>query len=966
MTPLDPTLLDALSGRVSGEVLADDLTRAMYSTGAGLYQLLPLGVVRPLDREDLVRALAWARENGVSVTLRGAGTGAADGCLGTGLIVDLSCHMGRETEIDVHEDTVTVPAGATYAAVNKALAPFGRHLPPDPPTGDYATIGGLIATNASGVTTVRHGAIVDAVESLELVLADGTVLETTRADVRQAAFKEHMAGEGREPALYRHVYDLLREHRGLVRSRTPDLRANASGYRVERALRRGVIDLAPLLAGSEGTFGAVTRATLRTVERPAVSGAILFYFETPQLAADSVRPLLDMEPCSVEMADARSLEPVRVHRPDLAHFLREKAQTVLIVEFDGEDNDEVIPKLLETQRLLADEGGPALDSVLATAEPDVDEARALRKAALHVLPRPGDARRPARFVDDLAVPPDMVSSCVHGLTEVMRRHGVDVVLGGHVGHGHLSARPLLDLKDGEDIRRMREIAEEVFGMVVDMGGTLSSGNGDGRPRTEFLRLQYGDLCDVFAQLKSAFDPDGLLNPGVKVGGERGTLVSNLRHGGEPFPRPVSPVLIYDDETLDEAVGRCHGCGACRALSEEVAMCPVYKALEVEEAAPRAKANILRHLLTNPGVLPPEDELVADLTRLTDLCLNCHMCSVECPSGMDVARLMVELRARRAERGGLARDEKLAKLWPRLLPMLATFPALGNFVMRNRFFRYLGERVFGLAARREIPRFRPLEARGRHKPTLTRAREHVVYFTGADVDCCHPEVSRCTLDVLIRNGAEVEVMSGTETGAERMVYGDVAGARKVVEKNVRKLAPLVDEGFRVVSTDPAVTLFFREYMLRCTDTPEARAVAGAAFDLMQFLLSLHRAGRLDTRFRAVPVPLAYHAPCHLRALRIGRPALELLRLVPELPVLDLNAGCCGMAETFGLRRKNFELSMLIGRPLFERLKGLDVRYGLTECGACAMQLQQGSGKRVLHPIQVLHRAYGLPEEGMESW
>ena len=200
----------------------------------------------------------------------------------------------------------------------------------------------------------------------------------------------------------------------------------------------------------------------------------------------------------------------------------------------------------------------------------------------------------------------------------------------------------------------------------------------------------------------------------------------------------------------------------------------------------------------------------------------------------------------------------------------------------------------------------------------------------------------------------------------MIYGDINGARKAIEKNVKRLGPLVKDGFRVVCTDPRTTLFFRRDMLDCVDSPEAAAVAAASFDLMQFLLSLHRAGRLDTRFRAVAFALAYHAPCHLRALQIGKPSVELLRLIPELPIADLDGGCCGMAGTFGLRKKNYDLSMLIGRPLFEQIKGLEVRYGLTECSSCAMQLHQGSGKRFLHPIQVLHRAYGLPEQGMESW
>ena len=966
MTLLDTTVLDDLARAISGDVLADDLARAMYSTAAGIYQITPLGVVRPRDRDDIIKTLAWCRANTVPVTMRGGGTGPADSCLGSGLIIDTSAYMGRRADVDVHDETITAPPGATYAALNEALASFGRYLPPDPPAGESCTIGGMIATNAAGVRSGKYGSIIDYVESLELVMADGSVIETSPLDVRQAAFKELVAGDGPKAQLHKALYDLLRDNRALTRSKMPKLAVNSSGYRLDRALAHGILDVGRLVTGSEGTLAVVTKATLRTVEPPPMSGTIVLYFENVQLAADSIRPILDHGPCSVELIDARALDLVRAGRPDLAHFLRPSAQSVLIVEFDGEDNDEVIPKLMDTQRLIAEEGGTASDALMLTAEPDIEEARSLRRAAVNILHNIEGARRITPLIEDIAVAPDMVSSCVHSLCEIMRKHGLEAVISGHAGHGNLCARPLLDMKNSDDIRTLREVAEEVFSMVVETGGTISSGQGDGLARTEFLRLQSGDLCDVFAEVKRIFDPAGLLNPGIKVGSERGTVVSNLRYGADYSRRKVEPKLLYRGQPREDLIERCHGCGACRTLASMAAMCPVFKAVQTEEASPRAKANILRHLLSTRSSLPPEDEVVAEMTRLTDLCLNCKMCSVECPAGIDVAKLMVELRARRAERGGLAWDEKVAKFWNSIPPLLATFPSIGNVLIQNRVVRFLAEKAFGIAAKRRLPRFRPLEISGRYKPTLTKVRDRVVYFTGTYVDCCYPDVLQCALDVLIRNSVEVEVVSGVDPGATRMIYGDINGARKAIEKNVKRLGPFVKDGFRVVCTDPRTTLFFRRDMLDCVDSPEAAAVAAASFDLMQFLLSLHRAGRLDTRFRAVAFALAYHAPCHLRALQIGKPSVELLRLIPELPIADLDGGCCGMAGTFGLRKKNYDLSMLIGRPLFEQIKGLEVRYGLTECSSCAMQLHQGSGKRFLHPIQVLHRAYGLPEQGMESW
>ena len=743
MTLLSATMLDDLAHGIEGDVLADDLARAMYATAAGVYQILPLAIVRPQGREDIIRALRWAAANGVPLTMRGGGTSPADASLGPGIVVDTTTYMGRETEIDVHDETVIAPPGVAYAAINDALASFGRYLPPGPPGGETRTIGGMIATNASGINSVRYGSIIEYVESLELVLADGSVIETGMHDVRQNAFKEFIADDTAGARITKSVYDLLRDNRGLVRSKTPKLLTNSSGYQLARTLGHGHMDLGQLLTGSEGTLAVITKATLRTIEQRPMTGMLLFYFDSVQLAADSVRPILDAEPRSVELIDARSLELVKSNRPDLAHFLRDGAESVLIVEFEGEDNDELIPKLLETQRLIAEEGGTANDSILATADPDMDEARALRAAALNVLHNIREPRRLTPFIEDIAVEPDMVSSCVHGLSEVMKKRGLDATLNGHIGHGNVSARPLLDLKSPDDIRVMREVAEDVFEMVVEMGGTISSANGDGRPRTEFLRLQYDTLCDVFAEVKRLFDPAGVLNPGIKVGGERGTIISNLRYGPDYERRHVEPKLQYSGEPREDVIEKCHGCGACRSLTDLVAMCPVYKALQAEEASPRAKANILRHLLSSQGGLPPEEEVVAEMTRLTDLCVNCKMCSVECPAGIDVAKLMVELRSRRAEKNGLAWDEKVAKRWNTILSLLATFPTVGDFLARNRAVRFLAEKAFGIAARRQLPRFRVLELSGRHKPTLTKVRDRVVCVTDPYVDCCSPEISQCT-------------------------------------------------------------------------------------------------------------------------------------------------------------------------------------------------------------------------------
>jgi FAD/FMN-containing dehydrogenase/Fe-S oxidoreductase len=964
---------DDLRGLVRGDVRCDDLFLQLYASDASIYQIRPLAVVRPRSTADVSAVLQYANEQKLPVHARGAGTGLAGESLGSGIVLDFSRYMRRVLRTE--PDRVRVQPGVVLARLNEHLRPFGRIFGPDPATAHVTTLGSVISIDASGSHWLRYGSARRHAESLEVVLSDGTVMEVGRENRGET---EGEVDNGRKRTLVQNVAELLERNAELISKYRRATLVNQCGYQLDAVMTSEHLDLAKLLCGAEGTLAVVTEATLATQPLPSDEAVGLLFFDSLEKATQAVREILPFSPSACDLLDRRHLSLARETDVRFDVMIPSETEALLLVEHAGDDADSVKEALVQTIERVRRKARLAFDEFLAFDADDRALCWDLARRVTPTLHRLKGSARPLPFVEDVAVPPKVLSEFVVRLQNMLKRHQVTASLYGHVGHGQLHIRPFLDLTDADDVRKLDELAANVYQETIAIGGTISGEHGDGLSRTPFVRQQYGDLYEVFRELKRIFDPVGILNPGKIVSDDSGTLSRHLRPMGNGEAVPVASAGIEGaapttfelqlNWTLPEVMAtarHCNGCGACRSQLGDVRMCPIFRVTPGEEASPRAKANLLRAMVG--GELDREYWGADELKEVADLCVNCHQCRLECPAGVDIPKLMIEAKAQFIERNGLPPSD----LWRSRLDLVSRwgsvmYPA-ANWMLRNRQARWLLEKAFGLARARKLPRFaaQPF-VRWAARKKLTKRPRHaqrkVLYFVDLYVNYFDPQLGRALVRVLEHNGVSVYVHPHQRpSGISMISIGALEPARKLAARNIHLLAEAVRQGYHIVATDPQVTLCLTHEYLNLIDDEEARLVAANTSDACHYLWRMHQEGRLRLDLKAVNASLGYHAPCHLRALGVGLPGENLLRLVEGLKVDRVERGCSGMAGTYGLKRENFRTSLRAGWGMIAALRDSAYEAGTTECSACKMQIEQGASKRAIHPLKILALSYGLMPE-----
>jgi FAD/FMN-containing dehydrogenase/Fe-S oxidoreductase len=962
---------DDLKGLLKGELHFDELTRALYSTDASVFQVQPLAVVVPRDEEDVQALVRYAAEHQLSLVPRGAGTGLAGESLGTGIVVDLSRHFRQI--LDVGGDTVRVQPGVVYRDLTLRLHEVGRRFAPDPTSGATCTLGGMLATNASGARALKYGYTRDHVAELRVVLNNGDAAWAGR-------LPRPLPGDGRLGEVAAQTAGLLERHADLIRAGQPRTRFNRCGYLLHDVLTPDHLDLARLLVGSEGTLAFFTEATLRTVPLPGGRSLAFFGFASLDAALRAAQQALPSGPSACELIDRRLVSLARGRGADVAALVPAAAEAVLLVEFEADTPADardaaagLADRLYRTESL-------ALYAVTAFAPEEIDRLWQLREMALPNLFGLRGGPQPVAFIEDVAVPPEELAAFLPRVQDILRRHDTTASYLIHAGAGQVHTRPFLDLQRPDDVAKMWAIADEVHGVALDLGGTVSGQHGTGLARTPWVARQYGALYPVFRELKTIFDPHQLFNPGKIIGPApdlpawplRGVVSGGVVSGESSQMPPTthhSPLTTHSathlrwqpDEVRDEVIN-CNGCGHCRTEEPGQRMCPIFRATQAEPATPRAKANLLHYLL-QPGT--DARALSSDEVRaVADLCVNCKMCARECPARVNVPKLMLEAKAANVAEHGLrlsdwtmARTEALARFG-------SAFAFLANRVLASQPGRWLLEKIFGVARQRRLPTFaarsflRRAARRGWTRPPRGR-RPRVAYFVDVFANYNDPQVAEAVVAVLHHNGIEVYVPPGQRgCGMVPLAYGDVETARDAAAHNLRLFAELAREGYPVLCSEPTAALMLRHDALDLLDDPDARLVAEHTVELTTFLWDLHRQGRLRNDFQPLDLALGHHVPCHLKALGQPPAGPALLALIPRLRVRTIDVNCSGMAGTYGLKAENYATSLAAGRPMLRELARPGVLFGSTECSPCRMQMEEGSGKRTLHPAQYLALAYGL--------
>ncbi len=956
---------DDLKGILKGELLFDDLTCALYSTDASIFEVRPIGVVVPRDEEDVQALVRYAGEHRVPLVPRGAGTGLAGEALGEGLIVDLSKHFRRI--LDVGADTVRVQPGVVYRDLARELARIGRRFAPDPANVE-CTLGGMLATNASGARAFRHGFTRDHVLRLRLVLDSGDAVDVGRQS-------RWPIGEtsGRLNDIISSVVTLLEQHAETIRTCRPRTRFHRCGYLLHDVLDAESLDLARLLIGSEGTLALFTEATLRTLPLPGGRAAVLLGFARLDAALRAAQLTSSTGPAACDLIDHRLLSLARGSHSSVAALVPAAAEAVLLVEYEADTPAEAARLAHDLANRLQRYERLALRAHVADDDLSCQRLWQVREFIFPSLYGLRGTTQPLAFVEDVGVPPELLPGYLHRVQEVLQRHETTASYLIHAATGQVHMRPFLSWRGPEDAARLWALADEVYDIVLDLGGTISAQHGTGLARTPWVGRQAGPLFSVFRDLKAIFDPRGIFNPGKIVGPSSTAsawplrrLVS-LQQTGSVNGRIA--VAYTSSSSASQSNGsmecnRCNGCGECRTESPALRMCPIFRATHDEAATPRAKANLIRHIL-QPDADP--HLLSSDAVRaIADLCVNCKMCAQECPARVNVPKLMLQAKAANVAEHGLDRTDWAMARMEAFARLGSAFAPLANAVLGNPLARWLLEKLFGLSRRRRLPAFagrsfiRQALRRGwTRKPHSARPR--VAYFVDIFANYNDPFIAESIVAVLHHNDIEVYVPPRQGgCGMAPLAYGDVEAARETVQHNLLIFADLAREGYPILCSEPTAALMLRHDALELLDDPDARLVAAQTVESTAFLWDLYQQGNLRTDFQPLPLAVGHHVPCHLKALSRPPVGPALLSLIPQMRVHTIDVSCSGMAGTYGLKAANYETSLAAGRPMLEQLRRPRVLFGSTECSACRIQMEDAA-VRTLHPAQYLALAYGYLSE-----
>ena len=951
---------------VAGDVRFDSFSRARYATDASIYQVAPLGIVAPKSADDIAAALALAREEGIPVLPRGGGTSQCGQTVGRALVVDTSKYLDAILAVDPERRRAAVEPGLTLDRLNAALAKHGLFFPVDVSTGSRATLGGMAGNNSCGARSIRYGNMVHNVHAIEALLASG-------AAHRFAPVPGGLDGLDAPPdhlALVRDLRALAAREAGEIAARFPKLLRRVGGYNLDTLSPHGH-NMASLLVGSEGTLAFFTALELDLQPLPRHRALGVCRFDSLHAAMRAAKPVVALDPTAVELADRTLLELAHAapaFRATVERFAAGPPAAVLLVEFAGDEREPAERALAGLEALMADLGHPG---AVARVAPGADQAAVweMRKAGLNiVMSMKGDAK-PVSFVEDCAVALDDLPDYTARMSDLFARHGAKATWYAHASVGCLHVRPVLNMKDPAAAGTMRAIAEESFAMVRDYRGAHSGEHGDGLVRSEFHETVFGSrLARAFEAVKDRFDPGGVLNPGKIARPPRMDDRALFRYPPGYAPDPASggaPALdwsAWGPGGLLSAVEMCNGNGACRKAAGGV-MCPSYRATRDEAHVTRGRANTLRHALTGqlgPGAL--ESDAMAESMAL---CIGCKACRRECPTGVDMARMKIEVLRRRAAARGFSWRDRAVGWLPRAAPWLSRAAGLSALRDRSRLARRAGEAWFGLSAARALPRWAPdpcLET-----PEPAGSGPEAVLFVDTFTTWFEPEIARAARKLLRAAGRRVRVARAAPRGRWRerplccgrtfLAVGAVDEARAEAERALAVLAPHAEAGRPIVGLEPSCLHTLADEWPVLAPGPAAEAVARAAVPLETFLVREGLPGEDAFGRGGGERRVLVHGHCHQKAFGVAGDVAAALARVPGLDVAPIESTCCGMAGAFGYQAETQAVSRAIaGLDLLPALAAAPADAAIVADGfSCRRQIADLAGRPARHAALLLAEA-----------
>ena len=952
-TPLgDVRLAQRLRSHMDGEVLFARADRGRYATDASIYQVEPVGVVVPRNIEAAATAIAIAREEGVPVLPRGGGTSQCGQTVNRALVIDCTKYLKRVVQVDARAQRVLVEPGIVLSHLNVAIKSTGLFFPVDPSTNARCTIGGMAGNNSCGAKSIRYGLMADNVSAIDAILADGT----------RHRFGAPTASGAASPAmtdLIARLHALGAAEAAEIIARFPTQLRRVGGYNIDaltpQAHASGRDNLARLLVGSEGTlaFSAAIELILQPIKPRKMLG--ICQFPTFRAAMEASRHLVTLDPEAVELVDRTMIDlgrSIPIYRGTIDQMLRGEPDSLLIVEFHGEMDGPLLAKLDDLDTMLGDLGHPpavrATDAAFQAAIAEV------REAGLNIMMSMKADGKPVSFIEDCAVDLDDLADYTERLNEVFARHGTKGTWYAHASVGCLHVRPVLNMKDPADIATMRSIAEECFALVRAYKGSHSGEHGDGIVRSEFHTDMFGPrIVRAFEAVKDAFDPEGLMNPNRIVHPPRMDDRSLFRYGPDYQATPFAPVLDWSAHPngLLGAAEMCNNNGTCRKIDAGV-MCPSYRITGDEVHVTRGRANTLRLALS--GQLGADAMASEDVADALKLCVSCKACRRECPTGVDMARMKIEVLAARASTYGPGARARLVAALPRYARLAAFAAPFSNARDLIPGLPFLSEKFVGLAASRRLPRFRrdwfrDSEARpgGAKGDVFLLADTFNRYF--------EPENLRAAIRVLAAAGYGVRLPSA---GSRPLCCGRTylaAGLMDRARAEAARLSAAFSGGLPVIGLEPSCLLTLRDEIPALLPGADAQALAGRAMLLSEFLAQT--AAKLPYHAGKAPRVAHVHGHCHQKAFGAFADALTALRGVPSLDVRPIASSCCGMAGAFGYQAETQDASRAMAEasllPAVRAAAAADVI--VADGTSCRHQIRDLAARPAVHSVIVIEAA-----------
>ena len=940
-----------LQTNLQGEVLSDPVSLGIYATDASLYQIQPVAVVVPKHEEDVITAVQIAADHKVTIVPRGGGTGLAGQTVGTSMIMDFSKYLNQVLEINPQEKWVRVQPGIARDNLNDLLKPYNLHFAPDPATSSRANIGGMLGNNSSGTKSILYGKTIDHTLELKALLADGTILAFKNLDENN--YDKKINQNNREGEIYREVQSIVDKNREEIISRFPKVMRRVGGYNLDELLDVNNRNLAKLIVGSEGTLATILEAKINLEPLPKHKGVCLVHYSDLNETIRSVPHIVEFEPAAVEILDdtviGLSRENLTTQRS--TKVVEGNPKAVLIVEFYGDDLDTIRQKSDDmVGHLQANHFGYAYPYY--PEGPEYNDVWTIRKKGLGLMLGMKGKRKPIAFIEDAAIPLDVLPDYIEEVGAVCKKHETPAAMYAHASVGVIHVRPILDMRDPEDIERFKHIAEETFQLVQKYKGSWSGEHGDGLVRSAFNERFFGtQLYQAFIQIKQLFDPDNLMNPGKVV--QAPPIDQDLRYGPQYQDQPIDTIFKYrHDGSFHDAVHMCSGVGECRKTLTGT-MCPSFMATMDEEHSTRGRANALR--LAMSGQLPDGGLTSPRVLETLDLCLSCKACKSECPSNVDMAKLKSEvLQKKYDETGTTLRDRfirdsgKYARLFSGALAPIV------NATQNSGAFRWVLEKVAGIEKARTLPSYASMTFVNWYDKNYLppqQAQRKVVLFVDTYLNYHEPRLGKAAINLLHHFGFEVALANVGCCQRPKISNGFLKEAKHALTGLTEKLGAFVDANIPILIVEPSCATALTEDMPDLIDDSKlSDKVRANIYPIATFL-----AQHLD---RAKGEPLQaqqalMHGHCHEKAIYGTADVKAVLFKMGMQHIEEVDSSCCGMAGSFGYEKEHYELSeKLVSRRLKTAINSADDTTHIIADGfSCRHQIEHFTGRTPKHWVEL---------------